>query len=252
MAVMATKRLRIFAGPNGSGKSTIYKAVDKVVECRHFVNADLIEVELRKDGRLSFNDYIIDMKGREADFKSAFAASGLYVKTSDGDALLESISITSQNTLVISKPALVDSYFAAFVAEYLRFNMLNLVESFTIETVMSDPNKLEYIRTARKMGYRIYLYFVSTRNVSINIDRVGQRIELGGHSVPEDKIRSRYTRSLENLYQAMLLSDRAYIFDNSDTEWKLLGEWDGRQLEIQEISVPEWFVKYLIEKFPNT
>lgn len=246
---MSTRRLRIFAGPNGSGKSTIYKVMGEIVQCRHFVNADLIEAGLRKDGRLSFNDYIVDMKGREDDFKNAFAASGLYNKTSNGEALSESIRITSQNSLIVSRPALVDSYFAAFVAEYLRFNMLNLVESFTIETVMSDPGKLEYIRTARKMGYRIYLYFVSTKDVGINISRVGQRIELGGHGVPEEKIRSRYTKSLEHLYEAMLLSDRAYIFDNSDVEWKLLGEWDGENLEVREPAVPDWFEKYLIAKF---
>ncbi len=249
---MATKRLRIFAGPNGSGKSTIYKVVGEVVECRHFVNADLIEADLRKNGRISFNNYIVDIKGRDNDFKNAFAASGLYDKTTNGKALLESIRITSQNTLIVSQPTLTDSYFAAFVAEYLRFNMLNLVESFTIETVMSDPGKLEYIRTARKMGYRIYLYFVSTKDVNINIGRVGQRIELGGHSVPEEKIRLRYTKSLENLYEAMLISDRAYIFDNSDTAWKLLGEWNGSYLEVREQFVPEWFVKYLIHKFPDS
>ncbi len=249
---MGTKRLRIFAGPNGSGKSTIFTVVGEVVECRHFVNADIIEADLRKDGRLSFNDYIVDMKGREADFKNAFAASGLFAKTPNGAALLDSIKITSQNSLVVARPALVDSYFAAFVAEYLRFNMLNLVESFTIETVMSDRGKLEYIRTARKMGYRVYLYFVSTKDVNINIGRVGQRIELGGHGVSEGKIRSRYTRSLENLHEAMLLSDRAYIFDNSGIEWRMLGEWDGCNLEVREQSVPEWFVKYLADKFPCT
>jgi predicted ABC-type ATPase len=248
---MATKRLRIFAGPNGSGKSTIYKVVNEIVQCRHFVNADIIEAELRKSGRLSFDDYIVDMKGREDDFKNAFIASGLYNKTPNGRSIVESIRITTQNSLVISRPTLVDSYFAAFVAEYLRFNMLNLVESFTVETVMSDRSKLEYIRTARKMGYRIYLYFVSTKDVNINIGRVSQRIELGGHGVPEDRIRSRYIKSLDNLYEALLLSDRAYIFDNSGIGWKLLGEWNGQYLEAQEQFVPDWFVKYLVDKFPG-
>ena len=59
-------------------------------------------------------------------------------------------------------------------------------------------------------------------------------------------------KSLENLYEAMLLSDRAYIFDNSDVEWKLLGEWDGKYLDAREQFVPEWFCKYLTDKFPNT
>ena len=70
--------------------------------------------------------------------------------------------------------------------------MLNIVEAFTVETVMSDESKLEYIRLAQSMGYRIYLYFVSTKDVEINIGRVRFRVETGGHDVPEAKIRKRY------------------------------------------------------------
>ncbi|EKC59727.1 P-loop containing nucleoside triphosphate hydrolase, partial [human gut metagenome] len=52
---MGQKRLRIFAGPNGSGKSTIFDVVSAVVRCPYYVNADLIEKDLRTKGRLSFN-----------------------------------------------------------------------------------------------------------------------------------------------------------------------------------------------------
>lgn len=66
--------------------------------------------------------------------------------------------------------------------------------------------------------------------------------------MPEEKIRSRYIRSLENLYEAIRLSDRAYIFDNSDVDWKLLGEWNGEYLTPQEKVLPGWFDRYLIGK----
>lgn len=56
---MSTKRLRIFAGPNGSGKSTIFEAVNSRFKCPHFVNADLIERQLRTAGRFSFDDFNI-------------------------------------------------------------------------------------------------------------------------------------------------------------------------------------------------
>lgn len=49
-------------------------------------------------------------------------------------------------------PALIDSYFAAFIAEFLRLKMPNIVKAFTVETVMSGENKLEYIRLAKSMG----------------------------------------------------------------------------------------------------
>lgn len=96
--------------------------------------------------------------------------------------------VSTANMLVTPVPVLIDSYFAAFIAEFLRLKMLNIVEAFTVETVMSDESELEYIRLAKSMGYRIYLYFVSTKDVEINIGRVRFRVETGGHDVPKAKI----------------------------------------------------------------
>ena len=248
---MSKKRLRIFAGPNGSGKSTIFEAVNSRFKCPHFVNADLIERQLSGNGRFSFDDFNVFV--REGVFREAFRESGLYEKNQQeygtSEDIYNSIKVTKQNNLTLDKH-LVNSYFAAFVADFLRFNMLNIVENFSVETVMSDPSKLDYMRTAAKMGYRIYLYFVSTKDVSINLDRISQRKEEGGHGVPEDKTRSRYERSLSLLYEAMTLSDRTYFFDNSGEQWELLAEWDGGlgDLTLKVDSVPSWFNNYLLIK----
>lgn len=146
---------------------------------------------------------------------------------------------------------MIDSYFAAFVAEFLRLKMLNVVETFTIETVMSDSRKLDYIQLAKSMGYRIYLYFVSTKDVTINIDRVRFRVEVGGHDVPEEKIRKRYEGSLRNLRRAIQLADRAYFFDNSITDEYVktfFAEYDGskHQIHFRADHYPWWFEKYVI------
>lgn len=87
--------------------------------------------------------------------------------------------------------------------------------SFSFETVMSHPSKVEILRGARKLGYQTALYFVATENPSLNVARVAQRVALGGHDVPEDKIRERYTRTLKLLWPAMLEADRFVLFDNS-------------------------------------
>ncbi len=63
----------------------------------------------------------------------------------------------------------------------------------------------------KQKGWLFYLIYVGINNVQISIDRVAQRVELGGHNVPEEDIRRRYTRSLTNLL-------RTVIFDNSTTE----------------------------------
>lgn len=70
-----------------------------------------------------------------------------------------------------------------------------------------------------------------------------------GHDVPEDKIIERYFRSLDLLVDAIRLSDRAYIFDNSSQNRIWLAEvTDGTELEFKTDLVPHWFEAYVLER----
>jgi predicted ABC-type ATPase len=107
---------------------------------------------------------------------------------------------------------------------------------------MSSPDKVSLLQKAQKLGFRTYLYFVATDDPVINISRVQNRVRLCGHPVPEDKIVSRYARSLDLLMEAIRFSDRAYIFDNSSHESTWLAEvTDGKELELQTAQIPAWF-----------
>lgn len=53
-------------------------------------------------------------------------------------------------------------------------------------------------------------------SVELHIDRVAQRVDQGGHHIPEEDIRRRYQTSMENLPKAMRLADRTIIYDNSE------------------------------------
>ena len=64
--------------------------------------------------------------------------------------LLASLNVADNRLYVDSQ--CVDAYFSAFVADYVRANMLNIVHQFTIETVLSDYRKLDYINLAKKLG----------------------------------------------------------------------------------------------------
>ena len=119
-------------------------------------------------------------------------------------------------------------------------------QSFSFESVLSDPTKLEEIRAAKDAGYRIDLYFVCTEDPDINVARVANRARLGGHSVPEVRIRERYGRTLENLVPALLLSDRAYLFDNSGEAMVLVLEADGKSLHLHSEPLPAWVEEHLI------
>lgn len=81
----------------------------------------------------------------------------------------------------------------------------------------------------------------------INVGRVATRVIKGGHDVPEEKIKSRYERSLRNLHEAILLSDRAYIFDNSESSHQWIAEYDGAtgELRYKEDEIPQWVEQYV-------
>lgn len=83
------------------------------------------------------------------------------------------------------------------------------------ETVFSADDKVEFLERAKAAGYFIRLFFVGTGDPRINAARVANRVIQGGHTVPIDKIVSRYGKSLANLAPAITVADRVYIYDNS-------------------------------------
>ena len=115
---------------------------------------------------------------------------------------------------------------------------------------MSSPDKVAFLHKAQQAGYRTYLYFVATEDPDINVSRVQYRVQMGGHPVAEDKIRSRYIRSLDLLPEAVAYADRAYIFDNSGAERAWIAEvTQGTEIEIKTDQMPAWFKTALWDKF---
>jgi predicted ABC-type ATPase len=100
-------------------------------------------------------------------------------------------------------------------AEEMRNHALSNNLSLAFETVMSHPSKIEFMQLAKTQGYRIKLCFIFTQSPTINVKRVFGRHKNGGHDVPQDKIISRYHRSLKLLRFAFKISDIAFIYDNS-------------------------------------
>jgi hypothetical protein len=80
---------------------------------------------------------------------------------------------------------------------------------------MSHPSKTALLGDARRLGYDIVVYFVGLETAELSIGRVRQRVAMGGHPVPTDKIRQRFERCLNLLPDAIRLCDRAVLFDNS-------------------------------------
>lgn len=109
---------------------------------------------------------------------------------------------------------------AAISAEEMRWALLSQRISFSTETVMSDKVRwTRFITEAKSLGYRIVLYFVTTEDSSINIKRVAERVQAGGHAVPPDKIVSRYRKVMTETIPVILkMVHEAVLLDNSSPE----------------------------------
>jgi predicted ABC-type ATPase len=96
-----------------------------------------------------------------------------------------------------------------------REDLLEQRRSIAFETVFSAPDKVEFVRRAAAAGYFVRLFFVGTEHPSINAGRIARRVMAGGHSVPIDRVISRFGKSMQNLRACISSVDRAYVFDNS-------------------------------------
>ncbi len=242
---MTIPRLRMFAGPNGSGKSTIKDVLpQKLVGV--YLNPDEIQKDIAKRGFLDVGDYDVNTSAEEI---LPFFRNSTLLRNAEMDEDAEYLRFTDGK--LSFHQVLVNAYFASVAADFLRQKLLERRVSFSFETVMSSPDKVALLKKAQSLGYRTYLYYIATEDPAINVARVKARVNLGGHDVPEDKIVSRYARSLDLLVEAVKHTNRAYLFDNSrqatDRLW-VAEITDGRDLELKSDPMPRWFQKAVWEK----
>lgn len=106
------------------------------------------------------------------------------------------------------------SYDAAADAAQRRAELIEARVSFVTETVFSHESKLELVRVAVDAGYLVTLHVVLVPE-ALAVARVANRVGLGGHTVPEDKIRERYLRLWPLVATAIGVVDNATVYDNS-------------------------------------
>lgn len=106
---------------------------------------------------------------------------------------------------------------AAQQAEAMREDALREGRHLLFETVFSAGDKLDFLRRAKASGYFVRLIFIATDDPAVNSARVALRAARGGHSVPLDRILSRYPKSIAQAALALPFVDRGHVFDN--TQW---------------------------------
>ena len=112
--------------------------------------------------------------------------------------------------------------------------------NMAFETTLSSRTLLPRIRAMQAVGYLCHLTFCWLPNADMAVMRVAQRVAAGGHSIPEDVIRRRYERGLENLFSDYLgITDTWRIVDNTAPPPGRLIAWRdfGAELQIAEAGI---------------
>ena len=93
-----------------------------------------------------------------------------------------------------------------------------------VETVLSTDKYRRLVNAAKARGFIVWLFYVILDSPDHSIERIKFRVAKGGHTVPDDKVRKRYTGSLDQLPWFLEQADQAWIFDNSGASPRRIGE----------------------------
>lgn len=119
------------------------------------------------------------------------------------------------------------------------------------ETTLGGNTIPRLLADAAARGHRVVIWYVGLDSAESHIRRVEERVRRGGHAIPEDTIRERFSRSLENLILLLPVLHECRLFDNSDNAAMDQGEApkpvsllhlrDGEMIERIELrKVPAW------------
>ncbi len=109
---------------------------------------------------------------------------------------------------------------------------------------MSDPvgDKVGFLEEAARSGHIVVLCYIGLANADLSSQRVAMRVSQGGHDVPDDKLITRFPRTLDNLRLAIQRLPHVLIYDNSDLSlpYRQIAVFDHGQPRHLLEPVPAW------------
>jgi len=103
-------------------------------------------------------------------------------------------------------------------------DLMNQKVDFAIETTLTTKSYLNTIEKAKSLGYQVTLLFFWLNDVELAIERVKTRVLEGGHDIPEDVIRRRYIKGMQNLQQFTNVADYWLIINSSNGDLQFIAE----------------------------
>ena len=72
--------------------------------------------------------------------------------------------------------------------------------SFAFETTLASRSFAPWLTGLKRDGYSIHMLFLWLPSADFALDRVADRVRMGGHSVPAETVRRRYRAGIRNFF----------------------------------------------------
>jgi predicted ABC-type ATPase len=94
---------------------------------------------------------------------------------------------------------------------------------FAFESTLASRSYARWLGRLCEQGYEFHLFFLWLQSPEIAIQRVYERVRMGGHHIPEEVIRRRYRKGIHNFFELYQpIADNWSMYDNSEAGKPLL------------------------------
>ncbi len=115
---------------------------------------------------------------------------------------------------------------------------INKRVDFAFETTLAGRSQISLLKKLKQDGWQVVLFFLWIPDADFSKNRVRERVEHGGHNIPDDAIYRRFPRIMHNLIKIYIpLCDKVSCYDSSKPKPVPVFEQDGkdRHIFIQDI-----------------
>lgn len=131
---------------------------------------------------------------------------------------------------VLARDGLKNGALDIAAGKHVLREMDRLVEAqreFLVETTLATTTYARRIPKWKRSGYWVSLIYLRLPSAEHSIERVRRRVAAGGHDIPEQVIRRRFVKSLENLEMLYKpLVDDWSIWDSLEGDFQIAETWE--------------------------
>jgi len=104
---------------------------------------------------------------------------------------------------------------------------------FGFETTLSGKFYINRLENLKQNGYALHLFFLWIPSAELAIERIKDRVAEGGHNIPSQDVRRRFTRGIHNLFRFYRpILNSLMLLDNSSTIPSLIVREKSQELVI--------------------